>query len=142
MVWHRGAWEQQVEGVSDPASFPAPRSGSVGAAFGPTAVCGCLSTKVNEASPQFRKSYKPGCQLTKGLHIPHFIEQAVHLTNQALVFLLKLRGNKHSKDDIILNSSLKSNAGKGKRPARCLSRNLWSVLHEWGDMALPEDPEH
>lgn len=97
---------------------------------------------MNEASPQFWKSYKPGHQLPKGLHIPHFVKQAVHLPNQALVFLLKLRGDTHSKDDVILNSRLKSNAGKGKRPARRLSRNLWSVLHAWGDTAMPEDPEH
>lgn len=56
-------------------------------------------------------------------HIPHFVKQAVHFTDEALVFLFKLQGNKHVSQEVILKSQRRRSqrrmpAGPAQKP-RC-----------------------
>lgn len=55
-----------------------------------------------------RKVPGPGRLSTRSLataHVPHLVAQAVHLADQALVLLFKLRGNTHTQTDGLAGSS-------------------------------------
>lgn len=88
-------------------------------------------------APSFWVSCRQGGARKGTAHLPHFVKQAVHLPDQALVFLLKLQGNTHThgKDDIRppLVSKLPSRRQVSSQVCLCGSLSLSA----WSDAAQP-----